>query len=162
MARVFVSIGSNIEREKHIRGALDSLRNRYGELVISTVYETRAVGFNGDNFFNLVAAFETDELPQEVTRNLRAIEDQHGRERQGPPFAARTLDIDMLLYDDLVVDEPNVKIPRNEITRYAFVLKPLTDIAGDLKHPVTGKTYRELWEAFDDHEQALWPVELTQ
>jgi len=161
MARVLVSIGSNIEREKNIRGALDSLQSRYGDLVISTVYETRAVGFDGDNFFNLVAAFETEESPLEVTGNLHAIEGQHGRDRQGPGFAARTLDIDLLLYDDLVLDYNGVKIPRDEITYYAFVLKPLAEIAGNLKHPVTGKTFAELWAAFDDHEQALWPVELA-
>lgn len=161
MARVFVSIGSNIERERNIRGALDSLQAHFGELVVSRVYETRAIGFEGENFFNLVAAFETGQSPAEVSHTLHAIEDEHGRQRNGPRFAPRTLDIDLLLYDDLVQDEAGVTLPREEITRYAFVLKPLAEIAGERRHPVTGKTYADLWDAFSDHDQALWPVELS-
>lgn len=161
MARVYVSIGSNIGREKNIRGALQSLEQRYGKLFRSSIYETGAVGFDGDNFFNLVAGFDTQESPAQVAEQLHHIEDLHGRNRDGPRFAARTLDIDLLLYDDLVLRDSGVNIPRDEITRYAFVLKPLAEIAGGMRHPVLNRTFADLWAAFDDSDQILWPAEFA-
>lgn len=157
MTEVFVSIGSNIEREKNIRSGVAALRERFGELRLSTVYESEAVGFQGDPFYNLVASFETDATPEDVVAALRAIEDRHGRVRTGPRFSSRTLDIDLLLYGDAVFDVP-VVIPRKEITRNAFVLLPLAELAPDVLHPVTGSSYAALWEAFDKASQPLWPV----
>lgn len=160
MPRVFVSIGSNIDREVHIRSSLDALRQRYGDLAVSTIYETKAVGFEGDNFYNLAVGFDTDEDVHTVADTLHEIEDTHGRTRQAQRFTSRTLDLDLLLYDDLVLKEPGLQLPRDEITRYAFVLLPLVEIAGNLVHPTEGKSIQALWDAFDASAEEMRPVEL--
>jgi 2-amino-4-hydroxy-6-hydroxymethyldihydropteridine diphosphokinase len=159
MARVYVSIGSNIDREANIRGGVADLQERFGELTLSSVYESEAVGFDGDNFYNLVAAFNTGLDVLEVAWALREIEDAHGRTREGPRFSSRTLDIDMLLYDELLLQQGKLELPREEITKNAFVLWPLAEIAPELEHPVLHQTYAELWAAFDKDKQSLWPVE---
>lgn len=148
MAKVYVSIGSNVQRNKNIKFCLAQLKSLYSGLEISSVYENEAVGFDGDPFYNLVAAFETDnELPVLLDR-LREIEDQAGRDRTQPRFSPRTLDIDILLYDDLVIADELIQIPRDEITRYAFVLKPLSELCPECVHPVVHKSYRQLWLDF--------------
>jgi len=161
MARVYVSIGSNIDRDANIRGGVADLQSHFGELQLSTVYESGSVGFDGDNFYNLVAAFDTNKDVQEVTMILHAIEDEHGRTREGPRFSSRTLDIDMLLYDDLVIKEGKLELPRDEITKNAFVLWPLAEIAPDLEHPVLKQRYAALWKAFDKEKQPLWPIQFS-
>ena len=158
MARVYVSIGSNIDRDENIRGGVADLRARFGELTLSSVYESESVGFDGDNFYNLVAAFDTDEEVLEVAQALHEIENAHGRTREGPRFSSRTLDIDMLLYDDLILHQDKLELPRDEITRNAFVLWPMAEIAPELKHPQEGLTYAELWDTFDKEKQPLWPI----
>lgn len=162
MARVYVSIGSNIERERHVRAALDALDAHYGRVQCSTIYETDAVGFDGDRFYNLVVGFETDETPAEVSVCLRDIEDSNGRIREGARFSARTLDLDLLLYDDVILEQGRLQLPRDEITRYAFVLKPLAEIAGSLRHPLTGKTYAQLWNEFPRKDAGIRAVELPR
>jgi 2-amino-4-hydroxy-6-hydroxymethyldihydropteridine diphosphokinase len=159
LPRVYVSVGSNIERERHVAAALDSLRQAFGELQQSTVYETEAVGFKGDRFYNLVVGFDTGSSPHQVAQVLRGIEDRYGRERRGGKFSARTLDLDLLLYDDLVRDDGELCLPRPEILDYAFVLRPLAEIAGEQRHPVTGERFKALWEAFDAAAQPMWPVQ---
>ena len=162
MARIYVSIGSNIERDKHIRAALDALHLRFGALTVSTIYQTRSIGFEGADFYNLVAGFDTDDTVHEVATALRAIEAAHGRLRSGGKFASRTLDIDLLLYDDLVSNEAGLQLPRGEITRYAFVLGPLAEVAGDIRHPVLGRRFAELWAEFAADKTDLRPVQLAQ
>ncbi len=162
MGRAYVSIGSNLEPEANIPSALAELRRRYGALIVSPVYESEAVGFAGDNFYNLVVGFDTDPGVHAVVRSLREIERQHKRKRSDKRFAPRTLDLDLLLYDDLVFAEDGISIPRDEILRYAFVLKPLADIAGEQQHPVDGRSYAELWAVLQQEMAgaALWPVQL--
>lgn len=138
--------------------ALTALRKRFGPLELSPVYESEAVGFEGDPFLNLVARFETDMQPREVADALRDMESQHGRDRRAPRYSARTLDIDLLLYGDVVSNVEDLELPRHEITTRAFVLRPLAELAGELKHPVINKTYAELWEAFDATQEKLWRV----
>lgn len=158
MVRVYVSLGSNVDREHHLRGGLDDLRREFGEVELSPVYESKAVGFEGEPFFNLVAAFDTEQSIEEVDALLSRIEEAHGRVRGEERFAPRTLDIDLLLFGDCVRQCTGFNVPREEISRYAFVLRPLADLAGDEIHPLLKRSYRELWAAFDDPSQSLWPV----
>jgi len=160
MARVFVSIGSNIDRERNIALALQRLEDDYGPLQRSSVYESAAVGFDSAPFYNLVVGFETAESPVQIQAALHDIENASGRERNGR-LSARTLDLDLLLYDDLVVSEGRLHLPRDDIERYAFVLYPLAELVPEGRHPVTGSTYAQMWSAFDDEHQLLtrvdWP-----
>ena len=159
MERAWLSLGSNIHREANIRSALQALREAFGALVISRVYESDAVGFSGDAFYNLVVGIMSERTAGELVSMFRDIESDHGRVREGGGFASRTLDIDLLTYGDKVMEEGKLALPRDEITRYAFVLLPLSDVAGDEIHPVLGITYLELWQAFDQESQRLWPVD---
>jgi 2-amino-4-hydroxy-6-hydroxymethyldihydropteridine diphosphokinase len=160
MPRVYVSIGSNIDREKNIRGAVRALRQRYGVLTCSRVYETPAEGFDGDAFYNLVAGFDTDESVEQVQRTLADIETAHGRTRQSPRFGPRTLDLDLLVYGDRVRHDSGFDLPRDEIEKYAFVLGPLAEIAPDLRHPKTGARIGEMWKKFSG-ARTLRPVDLN-
>ncbi|MBN4079395.1 2-amino-4-hydroxy-6-hydroxymethyldihydropteridine diphosphokinase [Beggiatoa alba] len=158
MPRVFVGIGSNIDRERSVRAGVAELRQCYGDVQLSSVYESDAVGFEGDAFYNLVAAFDTDDTVEMVVANLADIEDRHGRVRNGERFAARTLDIDLLLYGKAIIDAEDYHVPRDEIPRYAFVLWPLAEIVPELQHPETGESYALMWEHFDKRNQALRPI----
>ena len=158
MARVYISIGSNIDAENNIRTAVRALKEEYGRLILSSVYESEAVGFEGDNFLNLVASLKTDQDVYQVADKLRQIEDENGRDRTAERFSPRTIDLDLLLYDDLVVNDDNLQLPRDEITKNAFVLLPLEEIAPQLIHPLTGKTMCDHWLNFDKDSQKLWTV----
>ena len=158
MSTIYISLGSNINREQNTREGVKALREAFGELTLSSVYESDAVGFDGDAFYNMVIACEVNVPVHEANQALRDIEDQHGRDRSGPKFSSRTLDLDLLLYDDLVLDEGGLVLPRGEILKNAFVLWPLAEIAPALKHPVDGRSYEELWSQFDKSRENLKPV----
>ncbi|MCX7097066.1 MAG: 2-amino-4-hydroxy-6-hydroxymethyldihydropteridine diphosphokinase [Methylococcales bacterium] len=149
MSQGYISIGSNIDKDKHIPASLQALEQQFGKLICSSVYESEPVGFTGDVFYNLVVGFNSGLSVKAVAKQLRQIELDNGRTRDSQKFSARTLDLDLLLYDALVVNDGRLQIPRDEIERYAFVLEPLAEIAPDLKHPVSQQSYTELWEKFD-------------
>ena len=158
MAQIYVSIGSNIDREHHIRAGIRELREQFGGVELSPIYESISVGFEGDNFYNLAAGFSTSLSINELNQTLSNIEDRHGRVRSGPRFSSRTLDIDLLLYDN-IISEANCVLPRPEIYKNAFVLKPLADIAGDIIDPIKGDNYSTLWNAFEKTcTQELWTI----
>jgi 2-amino-4-hydroxy-6-hydroxymethyldihydropteridine diphosphokinase len=159
---VFVSVGSNIDRRRNILSALDSLTSEFGELLVSPIYESEAVGFQGENFYNLVVAFNTDLCLDDLVARLHDIEYAHGRSRSDRKFAPRTLDLDLLTYGARVDHQSPHDVPRHEITEYAFVLRPLSEIAGETVHPETGQTYAQMWQAFNDGGQRLWRVELPR
>lgn len=156
--QVFLSLGSNIDREHNIRSGLDALAAAFGQVAISPVYESEAVGFDGDAFLNLVAEIETDLPVGELAAQLREIEAAHGRVRGEKKFSSRTLDIDVLTYGDKVGDIDGVELPRDEILKHAFVLKPLADLAPQARHPQQQVSYADLLAATDFSRQKLWTV----
>lgn len=159
MAHVFIGVGSNREREKHTRAGIRALKAGFRNVRVSTIYENRAVGFVGADFFNFVVACETALEVDEVVATLRRIEDEYGRDRGRAGFSSIALDLDLLLYDDLVTTGKALQLPRSDIDRYAFVLCPLAQLAPDRRHPVSGKTYAALWSEFDRSKQVLRPIE---
>lgn len=159
MPRIYISLGSNIDRESNTRAGITALREKFGKLELSSVYESEAVGFDGDAFYNMVIACNVKDDVHRTNKALQSIEDANGRERNGPRFSSRTLDLDLLLYDDLVLDEYGLKLPREEILHNAFVLWPLAEIAPELTHPKAGKSYADLWQAFDKSKENLKPIE---
>lgn len=158
MTKVYVAIGSNVEAERHVSMAVQALRGRFGVLQLSPVYRNHAVGFDGDDFLNAVTGFDTALDVPTLKAVLDEIEVACGRQRGAARFAPRTLDLDLLLYGDRV--DAAERLPRAEILRYDFVLKPLADLVPDLRHPVAGRSYRELWEHFEG-QRNLVPVSFT-
>jgi 2-amino-4-hydroxy-6-hydroxymethyldihydropteridine diphosphokinase len=155
MARVYLSLGSNQEPHRYLRAALDELRARFGSLDVSPAYRSAAVGFDGADFINLAVGLDTELAAAALNDWLHALEDRHGRRRDVPRFADRTLDVDIVLYDDLVTQGAgHLDIPRKEL-KHAFVLKPMADIAPDVRHPVDGRTLAELWAAFPADREPL-------
>lgn len=149
MAIVYVGLGSNIAPEHNLHLGIRELRERYGELQISAVYRSKAVGFDGDDFLNLVVRFESDASPLKICETIELIHNLSGRDRNSGKWESRPLDIDLLLYNDLVIDERPVRVPRSDVLEYSFVLRPMAELAPDLAHPVTGRTMLEHWQEFD-------------
>ena len=159
--QVYVSLGSNVDRETRLRQAVAGLREVFGEVELSPVYDSAAVGFDGHDFLNLVAGFDTEQTLEQVAAIFRDIENRLGRDRSLPKFASRSIDLDILTYGDLVVDLPGLRIPREEILENAYVLKPLQDIAPDFRHPQTGQSFAELWRQMAPNAPQLerYPLE---
>jgi 2-amino-4-hydroxy-6-hydroxymethyldihydropteridine diphosphokinase len=145
----FISIGSNIDKEIHIPSSLNALKKEFGPLVISSLYETEAVGFEGADFHNLIVQFHSHIEAKEVAKTLRTIELDHGRTRDSRKYAARTLDLDLILYGEQIISDGRLQIPRDEIEKYAFVLEPLAEIAPNLIHPISRIKYATLWLGYD-------------
>jgi len=155
VARVYLSLGSNLEPHRHLRAALTELREHFGELVVSPAYRSASVGFDGAAFVNLAVGLDTELEPEALNDWLHALEDRHGRRRDVPRYSDRTLDVDIVFYDDLVLDGPgHLQIPRNEL-QHAFVLRPIADIAPGFRHPVSGRSMAELWAAFPAGNEPL-------
>jgi len=159
MARIYISVGSNITREKSIRNGVNAIQACFSNIIKSPVYESKALGFDGDDFYNLVVVADTEQSISEVRSSLQDIEQQLGRLRTQVRFTSRTLDLDLLLYDKEIINQTDFQIPRGEITEYAFVLKPLAEIATDELHPVIGETYDTLWSRFDKESQPLTKID---
>lgn len=155
MARVYLSLGSNLEPQRHLPAAIVALRERFGGIDVSPVYRSKSVGFDGADFVNLAVGLDTGLSPAALNDWLHALEDRHGRRRDVPRYADRTLDIDIVFYDALVLDGPgHLQIPRKEL-RHAFVLRPIADIAPAFRHPVSGRSMAELWAAFPAGHEPL-------
>lgn len=158
MHQVYVSIGSNIEAEKNVRSCVNELENLFQSVEVSSVYQSKAIGFQGSLFLNLVAGFKTDLSLDFLNAQLKGLEDKHDRDRTQPKMSDRTLDIDILMFDALVGRQGKLTLPHPETTAYAFVLRPLAELAPDLVVPGTGKTSMEHWrekESFSKSIKAL-------
>jgi len=161
MAQVYLSVGSNIDRDRNIASVLDVLAAKFGNLRVSSIYESEAVGFDGDPFYNLVIGLNTEFSVGDLFEELRDIEFQHGRCRSGAHFSSRTLDVDILVCDDKVGEIDGVKLPRDEILHNAFVLQPLAELVPDELHPTENKMYKQLWGEYDKSRQKLWTVDFV-
>lgn len=160
MARVYLSIGSNQEPRKNIELALLELGRRFGHLDVSPVYRNQAIGFDGADFLNLVVGLDTRKKVRDVQLEIEAIHELAQRRRQAGKFVSRTLDIDLLLYAQVVTAGPPLKLPRVDVLKFAFALKPLADIAPDECHPETGLTFADHWKAMDQDEHPLTLVQI--
>jgi len=160
MSRAYLSLGSNVDAVTHLRAAVRALQERFGDVVMSPVYRTRAVGFDGPDFHNAAAIIDSDLGPNALNAWLHALEDAHGRDRSGPRYGDRTLDIDIVLFDEMTLEGAgNLRIPRPEL-KHAFVLRPLAEIAPDVVVPGTGRTLAQLWNAHPEHGATLETTEL--
>ncbi|WP_404341138.1 2-amino-4-hydroxy-6-hydroxymethyldihydropteridine diphosphokinase [Pseudoalteromonas mariniglutinosa] len=160
MAQIFISLGSNVNKVHYFRQALITLQRYFPNLRHSSVFESEAVGFAGNNFYNSVVAAETQMPLADLCKLLKQIELDNGRTHKDKKFSPRTLDLDLLFYDDLICDTP-AQLPRDEITKNAFVLQPLAEVAGDFFHPVAQQTIAKLWKSYNNPKQKLWKVEFT-
>lgn len=146
MASIHINIGSNQNREENIATAIDMLRFNFSQMQISDIYESPAQGFEGDDFFNLGVNATTDLNIEDTKKVLKNIEDKIGRDRNQPKFSARTIDLDLVLYDSVIDAREN--LPRDDILKYAFVLAPLAQLNATAIHPLENCTYHSLWQAF--------------
>jgi 2-amino-4-hydroxy-6-hydroxymethyldihydropteridine diphosphokinase len=155
---VYLSIGSNIAPEENLRMACQELSADFGDLTLSSVYRNEAVGFEGDDFLNMVVGFNTNLQPEYIFSRLEQLHTQAGREYQENPFCSRTLDLDMLLYGDLVRQQ--LKLPHQDIEKYEFVLRPMAEVAPELRHPVNGKTMSQLWDGLGTEQHPMQIVDI--
>ena len=160
MSIAWLGLGSNVNAENHIRAGIKELEDKFENVSLSPVYTSTAVGFDGDDFINLVARVETEMHPLELREYLRNLEDRYGRKRNVPKFSDRVLDIDILLYDDLVMRSPVLEMPRGEIMKFAHVLKPLADLEPKLIHPTELRSMADIWASsgLDDDCLRLLPL----
>jgi 2-amino-4-hydroxy-6-hydroxymethyldihydropteridine diphosphokinase len=157
MHRAYLSLGSNLDPERNLRAAAAALRERFGDVLFSPVLVAPSVGFDGPDFLNAAAIVPTELDPFALDAWLHALEAAHGRDRTAPRFSSRTLDVDIVFFDDLVVEPDGnnrLRIPRPEL-RHAFVLQPLARIAPDFRDPLSGRTLEALWKAHPDRPHPL-------
>ena len=159
-ATVYLGLGSNVDPDTNLRMAVRELSERYGELLVSEVYRSAAVGFDGDDFLNLVVSMQSENSAKSICETIELIHNLSGRQRS-KQWEARPLDIDLLLYNDEIIDEPPVRVPRSDVLEYSFVLRPLAEIAPDLRHPVTGRTMLEHWQEFDAASHPMERVDVS-
>jgi len=158
MAKIYISLGSSIKRKYHVQQGILALANAFSmpvtALSLSSLFESEAVGFEGKTFYNMVVGLNCEQSVEEVASILREIEFSYGRPAQAKKCSPRTLDLDLLLYDDLIINEP-AQLPRDEISKNAFVLWPLSEVAPELTHPILNVSYATLWQNYNKQSQKL-------
>ena len=160
MPEAWVAAGSNVRPRENLRRALATLGAEFPGLRASRAFSNTAVGFQGDDFVNLVMRFPVDLPLPALLQRLKAVERECGREPGGPKWGPRTLDLDLLLYGNQFGRFPGAVLPHPDLTTRAWVLGPLAELAPDLVHPVLGQTFGALWQRFDRGAHPLVPVAL--
>ena len=143
MHKVFISIGSNIDPLKNIDKVKILLNNLF-ECTFSGLYETAAEGFEGNDFVNCVVGFKTDIDPTQLNDKLKNIEKNMGRTDRQKGMSNRIIDLDLILYGDLILNDKYLSLPSDDIEKYSFILEPLVEIAGDIRHPVSKQSFKSL------------------
>lgn len=158
--QAYLSLGSNENPKHYLSAAIDALKMQFGDVELSPVYRTPAIGFDGPEFLNAAAIIKTDWDVLKLDAWLHELEDKYDRKRDVPRFSSRTLDIDIIFFDDMIVSGPgNLCIPRPEL-KHAFVLKPLADIAPEFRDPVSGKTLAQCWTGHPENQKIMQQVGL--
>jgi len=160
VTEVYVAAGSNVEPAANLRRALDELARHYPEARCSRAYRNAAVGFEGEDFVNLVVGFETDDDVRVVLERLHEAEAACGRARNAPKWAPRSMDLDILLYGAATCDEPSLVLPRPDLVRRAYMLRPAAELAPQFRHPTLGLTLGELWHRFDQAAHPMQTVDI--
>jgi 2-amino-4-hydroxy-6-hydroxymethyldihydropteridine diphosphokinase len=160
MAVVFLGLGSNIDASSNLSLGVSELRKTFELVAVSPVYRSPPFGFDGDDFLNAVVQVASDCSPGQIHVELERIHSLAGRTRGCNRHLARTLDIDLLLYDQLIVDDGPIRLPRKDVLEYSFVLQPLVDIAAEFVHPVSGRTLAREWADFDTICHPLQPTDV--
>ncbi len=161
MAKIHINIGSNQNREENIADAISFLRLNFSDVKISDIFESPAEGFEGDDFYNVGVNASTDLSIKETAEVLRSIEKNQGRDRTQPKFSSRKIDLDLVLYDNVI--DKSANLPRDDILKYAFVLAPLAQLNAQLIHPLKQQTYQALWKSFQsDNEYDLTQYNINQ
>ncbi len=171
MIRVAIGIGSNIDPEFNISQAKKMLRSLYPSIVFSPLFQCESIGFEGDDFINLVAYFDVRDLDQQdhslhqqlvyLSSQLKGIEKKLGYHGNQEKFSSRRIDIDILLFGDYCLERP-MQLPRREILQNAYVLRPLSELLPDTCHPEKGQTFRQLWQNFDSKKQRVKSLESSR
>ena len=151
MSILHLNIGSNQDRRKNIRLALNGLESNFTEITMSSLFESPSEGFIGSNFYNIGVNVETDKNINDVVNILHDIENSLGRDRNLPKFSSRIIDLDLVLYDNDINDKLN--IPRRDILKYAFVLAPLSELNPNGIHPQERISYLDLWKRFQSGKE---------
>ena len=155
MTLAYVSGGSNLDAERNLLRAARDLKHRHPGTRFSRCYRNAAIGFDGPEFINFVAELPVQGSPRVLKAELEAVEANCGRLRNAPKWAPRAMDLDILLFGDVVQETPGLLLPRPDLLRWAFMLGPLAELAPDLPHPTAGATIGELWERFDQRAHPL-------
>ena len=151
MSLLHLNIGSNQDRRKNIRLALNGLESNFTEITMSSLFESPSEGFIGSNFYNIGVNVETDKNINDVVNTLHNVENSLGRDRNLPKFSSRIIDLDLVLYDNDINDKLN--IPRRDILKYAFVLAPLSELNPNNIHPQERVSFLDLWNEFQSSKQ---------
>ena len=138
--KAFLSIGSNIDAKTNIK-KVKNILDSYFDVTYSSIIQTSAEGFKGKDFLNLVCFFDTKLNPHELTDLLKNIEKNMGRTVSQKGMSDIIIDLDLILYGDLILKRDGIEVPSSDITKYKFILDPLVEIAGDYIHPETNKTF---------------------
>lgn len=157
---VFVAAGSNVDPESNLERACAEIAHAWPDAYFSRAYRNVAVGFEGPDFINLVVGFSAAQPLPKVIERLRGIETNCGRPRYAPKWASRTMDLDVLLFGDLVEKTTDYTLPRPDLLKRPYMLGPLAEIAPKVRHPTANKTIGDLWAEFDRDGHEMNPVAL--